>query len=242
MGGRQAYLAWFTEPVGDSVAVSLVVQDFETLIASGAYGGTRRLSASTELMLISLYMYESLYRWTNSNGAPLTDEQRDTVQLWAARAQDELMREVPTVPIGSVIAFAGKLIPDYALLCDGAAYNRVDYPELYNTLPNTMILNANAFLTPDLTDRFPRGTNTIASVNSPGGDDDFVLSVSNLPPHSHQVPFLQPSPVLFGEAPAGNFLRFNIAAPTFATQNTGSGAAKTHIPRYNTFRYIMIAR
>lgn len=224
------------------MVVSLIIQDFEASLSTGGYGGIRRLSPSTELMLISLYMYESLYRWQNSNGEPLTDEQKDTVKLWTSRAQNELMVEVPTVPIGSVIAFVGNVIPDYALLCDGAAYSRVDYPDLYSILPNTMILNANTFLTPDLTDRFPRGTNDIANVNTPGGDDEFTLSVSNLPPHSHQVPFLQPSPVLFGEAPAGNFLRFNVAAPTFATQNTGSGTAKTHIPSYNTFRYIMIAR
>jgi len=221
------------------VVASLVIQDFEALIASGAYGGTRRFSPSTELMLISLYTYESLYRWTNNNGEPLTDEQKDTVENWTAIAQDELMREVGEVPIGSILPFAGKIVPGNALLCDGSTYQKDDWPELYAVLADDFIVSPTSFTTPDMGTRFIRGTSTLLDVGATGGQDTTTLSIANMPQHTHS--YLNETFTISVQAGGGSVARFPQSSP-IQTGSAGSGSSFTNLPRYLTARFIIIAR
>lgn len=43
----------------------------------------------------------------------------------------------PIVPIGAVIDVGGFTVPEHYLLCDGAAYNRIQYLQLFQTLTTT---------------------------------------------------------------------------------------------------------
>ena len=56
----------------------------------------------------------------------------------------------PIVPIGAVIDFGGFDVPEHYLLCDGTAYNRVQYLKLFQTLTTTesvALTNGNATFT-----------------------------------------------------------------------------------------------
>ena len=56
----------------------------------------------------------------------------------------------PIVPIGAVIDFGGFDVPEHYLLCDGTAYNRVQYLKLFQTLTTTesvTLTNGNADFT-----------------------------------------------------------------------------------------------
>lgn len=222
------------------MTVSLVIQDFEALAQSGAYGGLRRLSPQTELMLISLYQYESLYRWRNANGQSLTDEQIDTIDVWTANAQYELQEEVAEVPIGSVLPFVGTVVPDNAIICNGATRNRVDWPELYAVLPANLIVDADKFRVPNMNASFPRGAVTDSFVGLDGGSSSFTLTVAQLPPHTHN--YTSYTNTTFAEVGPGPLVPDFVNTAPLATTSTGSGAPVTHIPRFVNFKYIIIAR
>jgi len=220
------------------MTVSLVIQDFEQLSQSGAYGGMRRLSPQTELMLISLYMYSSLYRWSNDNGAPLTAEQIDTIDNWTAIAQNELMEEVSGVPLGCVIACYTDEIPDGFLLCDGAVYQKSAYPELYDVLVPQLQITATTFRTPNAFNRVQRGTDNPNNSGLVLGNNTVTLTSQNLPPHSHGYNIAAGGiPV----APAIGALALSAVAPT-STTVVGSGTPFSIIQPIVMTRFIIAYR
>jgi microcystin-dependent protein len=64
------------------------------------------------------------------------------------------------VPIGSIMPFAGNIIPNGYLLCDGSEVERTRFPELFDVIGNIYgvpIVGVNTFRLPDLRGRFPLG-------------------------------------------------------------------------------------
>jgi microcystin-dependent protein len=93
--------------------------------------------------------------------------------------------------IGEIKAVALATLPAHLLECDGATYNRVDYPDLYAALDAEFVVNADTFTVPDL-----RGITIIgAGLYNPGGItyavNDLVgarrhtLDVTEIPSHTH---------------------------------------------------------
>lgn len=93
--------------------------------------------------------------------------------------------------IGEVKAVALATLPGHLLECDGATYNRVDYPDLYALLDPALIVDANQFTVPDL-----RGIAVIgAGLYNPGavtyavndlvGARRHTLETAEMPAHSH---------------------------------------------------------
>lgn len=77
----------------------------------------------------------------------------------------QLFAKVATVPIGTILPFAGPNIPTGYLLCDGAEVLRGEYPELYSVIGdiynNTILQGAGTFKIPDLRGRFALGRDTM---------------------------------------------------------------------------------
>ena len=63
------------------------------------------------------------------------------------------------LPVGSIIAFAGKTVPSGYLWCNGNTFNQNDYPLLYAVLGNSNTL-------PNLNRRFIEGTNTANDIGT----------------------------------------------------------------------------
>lgn len=88
--------------------------------------------------------------------------------------------------IGAIIPFMTNDLPAHVLPCNGNTYNRADYPALWDLLPAGLIIDADTFRTPDLTDRVPRGTNDLTNaINDTGGNDSITLTVDQMPTHTH---------------------------------------------------------
>ena len=64
--------------------------------------------------------------------------------------------------MGSIVIWFTNIIPNGYLLCDGASFSQVTYPDLYAVLGNVNT-------TPDLRGYFLRGLNTSATVDPNGG-------------------------------------------------------------------------
>lgn len=77
------------------------------------------------------------------------------------------------MPTGTVIPFAGKIIPDDWLLCNGQAVSRTDYSELFEVIGTTYGNGDgySTFNTPNLIERIPWGT----SIENSGKNRDAGL-------------------------------------------------------------------
>lgn len=65
--------------------------------------------------------------------------------------------EKALLPAGAIIAFAGSVVPNGYLLCDGSMIRKVDYADLYRVLQGFYGETADEFKLPDLRDRFIMG-------------------------------------------------------------------------------------
>lgn len=224
------------------MTVAIVIQDFEQLSQSGAYGGTRFLSPQTELMLITLYQYASLYRWKNANGEPLTSEQIDTIDNWTAIAQDELMT---SARIGEIVwsMVNPTNAPDNLLLADGSIINDYDYPELAEVLGSEWLVSPSPpgviqFRLPNLIGAYASGASS-GNMQTRVGANNVTLTTGQMPSHSHSYtrPFVQPVTYTPGPGPATFVTAFNTN-----TSSTGGGQSHENRPLTQRLYPYVIAR
>jgi microcystin-dependent protein len=154
--------------------------------------------------------------------------------------------------VGTIFPVAWEIIPDSYLVCDGATYDRVDYPVLYAALPSAFIVDADHFMVPDLGGRTIIGANGTFAVGDTGGETDHTLDVSEMPSHTHtdvghthttgnsltgvaltpgELPVLLPNPIpaLTGSGSANN-------------ANTGGDGAHNNMQPYQAITYVIAAR
>lgn len=80
------------------------------------------------------------------------------------------------VPLGTILPYFGETAPTHFLICDGTAYNKVDYPELAAHLlaltdPSPYVVSGDdtKFKVPDLRGEFLRGSGTNSHTNQGNG-------------------------------------------------------------------------
>lgn len=115
----------------------------------------------------------------------------ETQQLDAVRQVEAIieavMRGNVRETIGEVKIHARQELPEGWLWCDGATYNRVDYPELYAALHSNFRLNADTFKVPDMALRFPfgMGEGSPSFVGGQAGEQSHTLTAAEMPAHTH---------------------------------------------------------
>lgn len=95
-------------------------------------------------------------------------------------------------PIGVIRFFAGSVVPNGWLLCNGSAISRKTYGDLFKVIGTTYGAgNSNTtFTLPDMRGRLPigAGTGTSLTTRTLGanlGAETVTLAETNLPPHTH---------------------------------------------------------
>ena len=119
-------------------------------------------------------------------------------------SQQALVSSVPTIPVGTIVPFAGVSVPTGWLLCDGTEYRISDYLTLYNTIlyqfKDQSQVQSGFFGVPDLRGRFALGAdnmggtsaNRVTDVNADtvglgSGVESRAIDVVNLPEHEHDL-------------------------------------------------------
>jgi len=186
-----------------------------------------------------------LYFWADDQN-PLTPSEIDDLDAKMSEVQSQLMSPL----VGLVLPCAAATIPPGTLLCDGAAYLRVDYPILYAALDPAFIVDADNFVVPDLQDRFIIGAGE-HDVGAVGGSDEHTMTIDELVPHSHtNAPHAHTESAATGTiVSVGLEPPVPAAVPTAAftgstsidIDSTGGGEPMNILPPFQALRYVVVA-
>ncbi|CAF3424210.1 unnamed protein product [Rotaria sp. Silwood2] len=92
------------------------------------------------------------------------------------------------VPVGTIVAFAGKTPPSRWLWCDGSEIPRAQYSALFDVIQNSFgsDISSTNFKLPDLTAKFLLGQSLMPGSNfATGGSSIITLTENQLPSHKH---------------------------------------------------------
>lgn len=120
------------------------------------------------------------------------------------------------------------------LECDGRAVSRIDYTVLFSVIGTTYgIGDGNStFNIPDFRGRFLIGTNTTYPLATTGGTNSLVLTVGNLPAHTHGVTDPEHTHAFTGSPHTHTItdpghLHTSVVVASTNTTGTASGSATT---------------
>jgi microcystin-dependent protein len=95
--------------------------------------------------------------------------------------KETLLKHVATVPVGAIMPYAGTIVPDGYLLCDGSEVRTSEYSALYGVIgytykSATLLQGIATFALPDLRGRFPLGRDNMDNEQRiPSRDDASIL-------------------------------------------------------------------
>ncbi len=214
--------------------VTLNLQAIQALAVEGAYSGLANLSNTSAALILSAALWmQDLRVWTEI-AQTLSVSEIDEIEAIVALMQGEVMASM----IGTIIPSATSAPPPNTLLCDGAAYLEVDYPELYTALDAAFIVDGDNFNVPDLRDRSVVGVDT-SDIGDTGGVVDVTLAVAEIPSHTHTY-----SPHVAGVAIEGLGVPLPVAVPpttSLATGTTGGDGAHTNLPPFMALNWYIIS-
>jgi len=143
------------------------VETEEDITFDGSTGGNLKEFVTT----ISSTFIDNKPEFTDVNGSDEFLVFRSNTGVLGKMYRSTLFQQISTIPVGTILPFAGEIIPLGYLLCDGSEKARASYPELFAIIGYTY--GDPAFLTgdvtfrlPDLRGRFPIGRNTMDNADS----------------------------------------------------------------------------
>ncbi len=188
---------------------------------------------STTVLFSCLDAANRLYDWQGA-GAELTPAEIDEIEAFLALARTELM----TSQIGEIKTTGSGSIPGGCLLCDGATYDRVDYPDLYAVLASAFIVDTDTFKTPDLREHFIYGASSSGSVGDTGGEATHTLTIGEMPSHSHTIPL---TTTTLAVEPGEVAVLSPIPILTDSTGDTGGSGSHNNIPPFMSLLFYIVA-
>lgn len=181
--------------------------------------------------------------------AGLTPDKTDNTQL--SKAIDALITDAGlSVQTGSILWFAGDLIPAGYVECDGRAISRTQFNRLFSVLDTKFGVGdgATTFNVPDLRGRFVLGRDNMGgtsadrvtapeadSLGAGAGEDKVTLSVAQLPSHTHSYVVA---------SSAGSGMNFNGSGDgnlSTVTGSTGGNQPHNNMPPFITLKAIIKA-
>lgn len=196
-------------------------------------GATLLTGSSVALFISALAALENRWIWVGSGEqGGVSDAEWNEMDRMLSLAAREIMSGIT----GMFSYFVN--VPEGALLCDGATYNRVDYPRLYeHWIGTSLIVDSDTFTVPNLEDLVMVGASATKPALSQGGEESHVLSVDEIPSHSHTY-----TPVTLNldlESPGVPDIQgAGIGLPT-QTSSVGGGLAHNNMQPYVALKAVV---
>lgn len=171
---------------------------------------------------------------------------------------DEQLEIMTTFPIGAFLQYGADAAPDLWLLCDGTVHNIATYPLLGAVLGNKYGGDGvTTFAVPDMRGRVPVGFDTMVlgsyanritkdvtgnsdtwtrTNGDSGGLEDHLLTISEIPAHTHSVPF-QANPNGYFAPSADNVTRTGVSD----SGSAGGGARHNNVQPSLVVNFIIYA-
>jgi len=92
------------------------------------------------------------------------------------------------VPIGTILLYAGRTIPNGWLLCDGSKLDPFVHPEHFALSQLILSTYGEMYQLPDLRGRCPIGVDSRHLLGQPFGEETHTLTVHEIPSHRHYGP------------------------------------------------------
>ena len=161
---------------------------------------------------------------------------------------------LPPMIIGQIVMMPTESnIPTWLLPCDGQIVSAYDYPDLHNVIGETYhILESSNFYIPDLRNRVPVGAGGEYYVGQVGGAKEVILTVNQLPSHTHNTPVSNPSMTANSViAPAGAMTGSGFGVLTAQTgtrwqvaqmSSAGDGQPHNNMQPYHAIGFYIVAK
>ena len=134
--------------------------------------------------------------------------------------------------VGAILPFAGSVIPEGFLLCDGRAVSRETYGNLFYEIGITYGAGdgSTTFNLPNMTNRVPVCDGSGFRLGSTGGEETHVLTGNELPGHTHGIPAHGHGNDILATTPtmAHTVTQAVFKYSSYGTSNAGSGSAGTY--------------
>ena len=227
---------------------SLDYSKLEGLATVGGYEIVTRLSNLTGVFLLSAcWFLREKWIWQTPL-LKITDTEYEQIIAMIEQAEYELMT---SFSIGQVISTVSDMSGnDYLLPLDGATIDGNDYPELLAVVPASWVSGTDITL-PDLSEKGVFGEN--GNVGDIVGENDVILSVGQMPSHthiqnahSHSYSLTSAIPTAAGLEPTFADLTTQVPSTTGATvatnQNSGNDESHNNIQSSLSVYWWIVAR
>lgn len=230
------------------MAKQLFFDQLQALATVGGYSLTTRLSSLTAVFLLSACCTLRNRQLWQTPLLKISDTEYQQIIEMIEQAEYELMSNFA---IGQIISTVTDVSANNDLLAmDGSTIDGNDYPELLASVPSLWI-SGTAITLPDMNRTGVFGEN--ADVGDIIGENDVVLSVGQLPAHTHVQDIHSHSYILTGAIPTAAGLEPTLADITTQTpattggtvatnQNTGNDESHNNIPRSLSVYWWVVAR
>lgn len=141
--------------------------------------------------------------------------------------------EIPmSIPVGTIMQYAGSTAPAGWMFCDGASFDPATYPDLYTVLGTTYGGTSGAPLLPDFRGRAPIGVGTGTGLTARNrgdsvGAETHVLTIGQMPAHTHD--YQRRNSISYGLVNSGPTQNISSTLSTIATSTAGSGQAHNNM-------------
>jgi microcystin-dependent protein len=175
-----------------------------------------------------------------SASTKIDDEKVSLNATWSS-AQ---IKSQTTSPAGIVVAFAATVIPEGWLECNGASISRTQYAGLFAAIGTTYGAGdgSTTFGLPDFRGRVLVGVDStqteFASIGQTGGAKTHVLTVAQMPPHTHDIKMDSDTTPDGGTGAVASEDTFNVTLKD-GTLTTGGGEAHNNLQPYLTMRWMI---
>ena len=194
--------------LGDSLDGSGNILQASDVVSTGInYNGS---TASGKVVLTGIISSSFIANKTEATDSLLTDEFIvNRAGSLRRLSKTTFLKNVATVPAGSILPFAGLVVPTGYLVCDGSEVLISSYPDLFAVLQYSykalsLLAGSGTFALPDLRGRFPLGLDNMSNSSSgasadrvtdaaadilggTGGRSEISITRNNLPEHVHDL-------------------------------------------------------